>query len=637
MIFCSTSGSWTDLVTNRISLAKLSTADLRDLFSDGRLPSSLYADFMHEATHRTCFTRPVGQVIAQQFAMHQMAAFLRAAFGYEITRDRVEELIRSGTTQEVPADYVALGIDPDSGAADIIFLAGLREQIFVELLRPITEGMALFGEFFAFRRHSAFLTSMATGAVTYFGNPPKKGPDYFLQDESGSLSVNLALPWMMRMLGPTAASRLGDDALARLMFVLSQPVTSKVGASYGLGYMAVRRIFTALSDRVAALGPDSDMFLGYLTDYLFADFSAVALALSQFSGRELAENFAWHLAQRLQKLIKSIGAEEIGTWLRYVEVSFDDTNKATLQSGLVLPKETAYDELLRKAIAVPVQDWHQGKEFLARSRSEMLNLYRSHAENAPVLELLIRQLAEREKVMPVGSIPATVRITCGGRYQVVHQGQVVVERETPLDGQTLAQASQADGGRVEVVCLVDSGVNVEAGHVLYVYMGDLLIDVVLVCAERDRARLRRVAEEFRYDIHFTQKVHDRCSKAMSELTAQPRYQRQRDEVLNYCNTAVQTIYRRFVLAFVPATKQESVWKALATGGVQEIIGDPRLFEAYCVLSLAASLVQNEDFLRQELQARSFDLDSVLEALDEVQRNTGFHLFDREDDLVISHL
>jgi hypothetical protein len=221
------SRAWIDPITNIIRpRGVVLRRDIRS-FLLGPWPVHTVQPFVHEFTHHWCFHSAVGLALA---------------------------LLRFRSLRRPP------GSNEKTNAE--LFDEMLTVDTLLELIRPISEGLALFAEY-----------DMAPGASSVITTP--------LQWTSIALSERSRLLDLAR---PQAAAelterlinlRLSPDSLRRKMCFLSRPLTA-VDNAYFDGYMTVKRLYLDLSQAVPAL-TDPDLFLFYLRSYFFEDYGMVGI------------------------------------------------------------------------------------------------------------------------------------------------------------------------------------------------------------------------------------------------------------------------------------------------------------------------------------------------------------------------
>ena len=220
------SRAWIDPITNIIRpRGVVLRRDIRALLL-GPWPAHMVQPFVHEFTHHWCFHSAVGVALALL---------------------RFRSLRRQGSNEK---NNTAL------------FDEMLTVDTMIELIRPLSEGLALFAEY-----------DMAPGASAVV-TPPLQWASIALAERSKLLDLGqteAAEKLAERLLN----LRLAPNSLRRKMSFLSRHLTA-VDSAYFDGYMTVKRLYLDLSQTVPALA-DPDLFLSYLRSYFFEDYGMVAI------------------------------------------------------------------------------------------------------------------------------------------------------------------------------------------------------------------------------------------------------------------------------------------------------------------------------------------------------------------------
>jgi hypothetical protein len=643
--FCYSPGgnSWTDPISNTVSLAHLSSEEFPKLLRWGPTPVSLYADYMHEATHHACFVRPVGSMLAQQRLLGQLGASLLQmapeAFEGGSFGDKLQDPEYLEWASQF-ADLPSLGMSRASSVAEAIHRNALREEIFINLLRPLAEGAALFCEFYAYRRRASIYSQMATGALSYFGadlnEDVRHGGARLLESASrpGLIEYVPGAEWMLRMLPPTSDYRLSDQAVERLAHVYSLPTSSWQGRAYLLGYLAVRRLFTVLSTRIERFGPDSDLFLQYLMDYFYSDFALAAFIVSNVAGRELIDVLTNHLVMRFGTLVNRVSDENVDAWEQHqVTARRTDGPEIQLSSGLVVPRQAALDNLVGRALLISQADLSRGMEFVDRSGREFAQMVRYWEEHDSDVGHGLSGSMSMRGLMRVGTIPIRIVVTDNGTYEVLYQGSVVLERPSPSN-----LAPTVGDGSLDVAFVVETGEELGAGRAFYVYLDDMLIDVFVVCAPEDEARLEDAVADHSYDVRAVQRFHNRTTVELDRLEQRYGQVPEVVDIRKACTRAAAALFTPLALWPLKREYHDELARKLSTGGILEVLGgDTDTLEALAIISLATSLVQSDDFIATALEKRGHQFSEVIRRLKRIQETSGLLLIAHTDKTVICYV
>lgn len=253
--------AWIDPITNVIRPRRVVLRrDLRG-FLVGPWPVHTIQPFLHELTHHWCFHSPVGLALALL---------------------RFRALRRLGQS--------------DSSAVEL-FDEMLTVDVLLELIRPISEGLAIFAEYDMSPGSSSIVTTPMVWAAIALSDRDRL-LDIATEDGSWELFSRLL------------DLRLHPESLARKMQILSRPITT-LDQAYFDGYMVVKRLYLDLSERVPAFA-DTDLFLSYIRNYLFEDYGLVRIlawpdANTFHRQVELIEYFG----KRLQRLYRPELADDV--------------------------------------------------------------------------------------------------------------------------------------------------------------------------------------------------------------------------------------------------------------------------------------------------------------------------------------
>lgn len=221
----------TDLVSN---LTVLSGVDLTQNFGDfikpGRFPHSSLPAFIHELTHHWCFQTPVG---------YALAALRLGA--------RRQALLTSSKNKNTSGNDYAL--------VDNV----IKYETALGLLRPLSEGLALFAEFDVVPApHLQSLSTPMHSTYLNFTSPD----DREIKDAFGLSLFDLL--WSMRS---------HELYVQRKSNVLLEPA-SATSSAYLSGYLTVKNYWRQLSNDFDVFN-DSDIFFSFIKTFIFDDYGLV--------------------------------------------------------------------------------------------------------------------------------------------------------------------------------------------------------------------------------------------------------------------------------------------------------------------------------------------------------------------------
>jgi hypothetical protein len=231
--------SFTDPLSNLVVLPSVDIRRHINEICNKDLPLEFLPSFIHEATHHWCFTSPVGVTM--------LLLFFRAR------RHAMKFLADRGHSHR----------DVGWDALDAV----VRYEFAQELMRPLSEGIALFAE------HDA-----SVGHTEIISGPMKFGGALFAQ----GVAVRSGKPWENLPL-VLAGSRLSRQHIRRKADLLMQPFSCSHGG-YLPGYLNVKNIWLILTlHHKTFYFHDSDFFLQYLRSVFYDDWSLVDCLLDDES------------------------------------------------------------------------------------------------------------------------------------------------------------------------------------------------------------------------------------------------------------------------------------------------------------------------------------------------------------------
>jgi hypothetical protein len=254
--------SYVDPITNTTVISQV---DLRRDFASFlqlKFPETLLPTFLHEGTHHACFLSPVGTTLA----LLRMRAYRRATS------------LRAGKTSQDEWDLLE----------DV-----LRQEATMEVLRPISEGIACFAELDSMPGDSDVLTVPMSSAFFHFGGTENEFKSHTSLTKSGPDLFLFALLHRMR---------LDEEVSRRREAVLNAKVPSIFGGHLA-GYMGLKTIWMR-ARRGSSLAWDAELFSSYLRSYVFDDYGLVATILDPGKREHNAANeIANYVLRRMNQLL----------------------------------------------------------------------------------------------------------------------------------------------------------------------------------------------------------------------------------------------------------------------------------------------------------------------------------------------
>jgi hypothetical protein len=412
--------SWTDLVTNSVLLSGFDVSDYLAKAATRDFPIDLLGPILHEITHHSCFDSVVGCALS---ALHMRAR--RYAF--------LTECCEAADTQRVLEDLI-------------------RYETATRLLRPLSEGLALFAEFDVIPGASKALSPVVGLATFLFGTHTDM-----------RVSYNVLLQQL----------RFRKQFVRRKAALLAEPFSCESG--YLPGYMAVKYLWRNAMGR-SERACDSDLFFSYLRSFFFGDpnFAAVILDTST-SEIESARAISNYFQERIDFLLKSDLDEALQEFEEWV-VGTDPSEDRGLPQGI--GADEIHESAARNSILdlIASQPRHDDYSLTLAAHDYMILEERAllHLGNKPV-KVEVRAPAEvavtddAGNQLPVGKLVADIPPGAhDGRLSVVFSTDQTQFAFVVVLGKAVAVARPLIGGegaRWDLLCR--SAVNRPVSEDLY--------------------------------------------------------------------------------------------------------------------------------------------------------------------------
>jgi len=561
--------SSTDRTTNVVLLSDTRLEeDLNALLTFGEGPQRLISPFLHESIHRWCFQSPVGNALTLlQMRIHK-AALLSLA-------------------------------EPDSRSRHVSTLAESinRYETALAFLRPLDEGMSLFGEFdLKTDNKTRSWSEPLELAATFFAKPlaSPENPELFI----GS--------WAQGVLQPM---RLAQACLDRKADVLGLPLRCD-GDAYLPGYMLVRRMWLKGLHRDWRLANETDLFLMYFRSFIYDDSGLVAVlldgSLDEIRGAQAVAN---HIIGRLEQFT-SFDPDDLA---RYDEAVAGE-NEPKVRSRAIA-STLSLDEALA---AHGEQMLRQALDEYGREEDDRL---------LAALQFHEMQVLNRRQLQYVGSWAVDVEVK-DGRYRVSREGQLIREGlarhdAAPSEGNGYIDVLQWIPRRERVCAILHEG-SVVATESLFVSRHKQNDPELLsIIGERDEARERLMV--------FDQAVDEVVADSWAEIAVKHI----RDHLPDMLNQA----YLPTILNDTPLDQVESTSALMAEEGFYPMLHYNRqLIEGLAALSIfCSSLAPLENAVAAFLGHRGLSLERTLDAADDLARRYGVAKVYREDGYLLSSI
>jgi hypothetical protein len=376
--------SWTDAITNKVVLRGMDgTAYLKWFAKRETKIDPVIPQFMHEFTHHWCFNSSVGQATA--------FLWMRAAF--------------LGLFKKPTSEHDAV-LDISKYTACTM------------LLKPITEGLALFAECDTYSGQSNVVSEVILALQMCFGFPPLEG------EHGQDLSIQALLQ----------ATRMTPDFLsdhkARLYF---KPFD--IDDAYLPGYLSIKTIHSRLKLRVPGFF-DPDLFLSFVRTYFYEDSLLVEALLSDEKNEvRAAEAVARRINLRVAELIED---EKLAQRVERFEKSIADG-----QPELAMTED----------IAITSEDRSRVKDKIVGAAADLIRDVPKENNSMMLAAAVILSSIQLRRFMAVAAVPIEMSGNVDGSLDVLS-----------VDGEKLAairsdQTASAAGRQRELLVVIDASAN----------------------------------------------------------------------------------------------------------------------------------------------------------------------------------
>jgi hypothetical protein len=407
--------NWTDLVTNVTSLEpQRFTADFRRWLDWGTAPPDMLSLFLHEATHHSCFTSPVGTVLS----------------GLALRARRSALMLVDGADQELEE----LLVD------DLV-----RFETALTLLRPLAEGLAAFAEFDAIPKiWSRTVSNVMRWASVLYMDPAEVASD--MSRLPAELAIDAGLS--------QALARLRRDVttLNRKSSVLLRPFTA--ADAYLPGYLTVKSLWRSVARNCFRIANETDLFLMYSISFFYHDLEFVRVLLDPGArGRKAASAIVNYIARRFDQLLE-MTETDIGAYEQAV-VKGERTVGIAVSVADAAKGQSARDQLLKGLMSSDdtqkgAKEWFPYYAAKVIARRQFMNLGSLDGEvtvsGSGVVELRAGDVAlyaaqAEQRVVP-GSSPGTLELIFSMRDESISRAIVVSRGDELVSCEIIGPQSQ---------------------------------------------------------------------------------------------------------------------------------------------------------------------------------------------------
>ncbi len=579
MEHCSLTGGATNPISNWTQIISTDSGILvPEIIKRGQLPPIALPTFMHEVMHHWCFHSPVGLVLAMSNMRSRRAAL---AASEAADSEDVEDL-------KWECSY-------DS----------LRFRAANTLLRPLSEGLALFAEFDAIPGDSEVVSTVCKSVLLWFGDPERKEASL----KQGRFPAEIS--------NIIFSVRMSETIQKRKLNLLSQslrydPSSDDLGISGGylLGYLLIKNIHHALIQRGCYDLLDKDLFLSFVRSYMFEDYGLAAQLMASARGEQAyAEDLGQYVRERLRSLVQDVSPDDVAAFEKH------GLSKTDLARSTAPPSHFRTDP----------QAWTEGQRHLA---SMLEALQREGTPDATDAQraLDLWTMARRHMIC-VASSWDHVR---------VKNGRVSAGRHPDLPGVFTLNAPALPGvaeqeGEGEIQCFIVPDRNL---RIMSVNLDGKAVAVMFI--GKTDPEFERDFREYELDAAKNEGHASVLDAMVQAVIADLGVDEFHDSLIEGLGEGAERLYLDYALMLVPDEKLESTRRLLAKNGLYTLLGnDFQSLEAVSIASLLGTMANGEELLADVLRKHGHKAQDMLKACAKAEKATGFVTISQRGGLTLS--
>jgi hypothetical protein len=498
---------------------------------------------------------------------------------------------------------VLLRNDPDRNLLSQLLGDVIRYETTAIMLRPLAEGLALFAEFDAVSGPGVSASSLPNTLVALFFGDAARVADTHRLEEWSAL--------------PLREWRNEDSCARRKESVLGHPFGFTEGG-YLPGYLAVRRLWGAAAQNYHALLNRSDLFLTFLRSFFYNDPALVNLLLDESPpSREVAEGIITHIAGRFDQ-VQRVTKEQVDKFERAVAIG-PEGREAADESDLmsIFTSDNSLLESTRRAISDlldqvenPDQDTVDG--LLAASVDKQVLLQRD--------------------IIHLGSQEVDVSIDDHGGCVVRADGKVV-QVGPSLPG---VQAGTAQG-RLDLIFSILPG-RMARGSMIY--RGDDLVAVSIKALDGEGDEAAKIEQRFGSIPLDPAGLRAACEEMQGQLDIVLSWQpldKLVAEMRTLANDLCASVYEILALRVPPDRRSDLVERMSEDGLLPLLHWDRDTIYGLVLISISWSLRLRRPQIVQKLADYGLDLDSVLQAIADIEQECHISIVTDAGDVLFSEV
>jgi hypothetical protein len=589
--------AWTDLVTN---ITVLSGVDLEqhlgNFVDTGKFPHSCLPAFIHEITHHWCFQTAVGSALALLRLRARRRMLLAAAKA-------------GGSSADIEFDVVE----------DM-----LRYEAAVAMLRPLSEGIALFAEFDVVPNLKSRFISIPFNCV--YRNFTSPDLDELKQRFGFSLDVLLC------------NMRMHQIYIDRKSNTLLEPLTSRSGG-YLAGYLVVKKLWQVLSAR-SEIFVDAELYFAFLRAFIYDDFGLVRVLLNEdLSEIEAVNSIATYIQTRLNQLVEDDDVVNAGAAFERSMASTGpiQTRLNQLVEDDVVNAGAAFERSMASTgpdrahwepepILTEQKDHRAGKAALRGIMDELNEATADPLESA-LKEMDALRLAQRD-VMCLGQITAQLEVLPNQRLLIHGSKRLLTafpsrtDRDrNPENGECSVEVYISPSGLFTAITLSQNQRIIEtfAPHSLVLTREEVERRLETYMVDRQRNVEQNAAEE----------------KLLEEFVSRSSADILLTHVLENCTDIIENMYIPRALAHSQIDKEQTLRMSMAKEGFGPLAATVENLRRISALSLAASLTSDRGEIIKIMEKAGRDAEAAITICNRISIEHGLMVLLDDNNVLIS--
>ncbi len=563
-------------VESVLNISVFSQVDLRGHLGPlikNELPIRLLPTFLHETTHHWCFLSPLGNALA----LLRLRSFRKAT------------KLRSQSNHD---EYVELLDD------------WMKEQALVEILRPISEGLACFMEFDCVPGDRDVTAQPLNFTMFKFGGKLDLNN---LKDRDFSIHSHL-----FEMRQSEILFRRRENVLASRF--------NTVHGGHLAGYLTVKNLWI-LAKKQSELAHDSELFISFLRSYIYDDYGFVSTLLDENSNEiESVNQLIIYFTQRIQSLF----VRDLDDMLRKFESGINESSiiiekengdKFVHTNFQGIETEPCLIQLGRDRLELLIDQLNVSDSDYIQSYNKMDKEPWQFIEKAMLLH--DRDRMKSREYLCIGSLDATVKVTKYGKAVVTVLDDL--NNEIPLfSGPTLPEIVPNIGeGIVEYYFLP-----LERQSAMAVFQDRkcILVNFLGTVTEKGKASFIDVISNRSHNLKMISESEENLSKVIKESLLSVYQDKLKDELPK----SINNLYLTISTAFVSKDKYKEISLLLEKEDLFGVLlQDADFIKGLSILGAITTVEKSIDNVREILKRYDIDLSQLIKKSTEIRSKNDF--------------